>query len=252
MPVDPATLALLFATGVVGGVVSVVVSLASLVTYPVLIALGVPPVAANVTNTVALTFNGLGAALGAGPELRGQRPLLLRLAAIAAAGGATGAAILLLLPGRTFELIAPLLIAGAAVAVLIQPRLVLHARFRPRGITPPTAAAYYATTTYSGYFGAGGGILAIVALSGIIERPLVEVNAAKSALAGVANGTAAIAFILWGPVRWLDAIPLAAGLFVGGLIGPAIVRTLPPGIFRRAVVVCGFGVAALLALRALG
>lgn len=252
MGIDAGMVAILFATGVVGGIVSVVVSLASLVTYPVLVALGLPPVTANVTNTVALTFNGLGAAIGARRELHGQRAQLLRLALIGGAGGATGAALLLLLPGRSFELVAPVLIAGASVAVLLQPRLMLHARFQPRGITPATAASYYATTIYSGYFGAGGGVLAIVALSGIIDRPLVEVNAAKSSLAGVANGVAAVAFILWGPVRWADAIPLAAGLFVGGLIGPSIVRALPARVFRRVVVVCGLLVAAILAIRALG
>ncbi len=247
--IDPATVLVLLVTGFLGGVVSVLVSLASLVTYPVLLALGLPPVSANVTNTVALTANSLGAMVGARPELHGQRPTLLRLAVVAAAGGATGAVLLLVLPDRTFELVAPLLIGGASMLILIQPWLQAHARFRPRGITPATAAAYFATAIYIGYFGAAGGVLALVSLGAIIDRPLTHVNAAKAVLAGAANGAAAIGFTLFGPVRWVMVLPLAAGLFVGGLVGPAIARRLPASVFRLLIAVCGLGVAVLLGIR---
>jgi len=246
---DPTTALALLATGFLGGVVSVLVSLASLVTYPALLALGLPPVSANVTNTVALTANSLGAMVGARPELRGQRPTLVRLAAVAAVGGATGAVLLLVLPDRTFELVAPLLIGGASLLILVQPWLRAHARLRPRGITPTTAAAYFATATYIGYFGAAGGVLALVSLGAIIDRPLTHVNAAKAVLAGAANGAAAIGFALFGPVRWSMVVPLAAGLFIGGLVGPAIARRLPTTVFRLLIAVCGLGVAVLLGVR---
>jgi uncharacterized protein len=247
--VSPIQVLVLLGAGVIGGIVSVLVSLASLVTYPVLLAVGLPPVAANVTNTVALTFTGLGATIGARPELRGQGPTILRLAAVAAAGGATGAVLLLVLPGRWFELVAPVLIAVASILILVQSRLARRARFRPRGITPVTAAAYFATAIYICYFGAAGGIIAIVALASIIDRPLVHVNAAKSALSGIANGVAAVGFALFGPVRWAFVVPLAVGLFVGGLAGPWIARRLPPGVFRLLIASCGLGVASLLAWR---
>ena len=247
--VTPIQVLVLLGAGVVGGIVSVLVSLASLVTYPVLLALGLPPVAANVTNTVALTFNGVGATIGARPELRGQGPTLLRLAVVAAAGGATGAVLLLVLPGRWFELVAPGLIAGASILILAQPRLARRSRFQPRGITPATAAAYFATAIYIGYFGAAGGIIAIVALASIIDRPLIHVNAAKATLSGIANGIAAVGFTLFGPVRWAFVLPLAVGLFAGGLAGPWIARRLPPGAFRLLIASCGLGVASLLAWR---
>jgi hypothetical protein len=246
---DPTTALVLLATGFVGGVVSVLVSLASLVTYPTLLALGLPPVSANVTNTVALTANSLGAMMGARPELRGQRPTLARLAVVAAAGGATGALLLLVLPARAFELVAPLLIGGASLLVLVQPRLQANGRFNPRGITSATAAAYFGTATYIGYFGAAGGVLALVSLGAIIDRPLTHVNAAKAVLAGAANGAAAIGFALFGPVRWSMVVPLAAGLFLGGLVGPAIARRLPATVFRLLIATCGLAVAALLAIR---
>lgn len=146
--VDFSQAAALFVAGVVGGIVSVLVSLASLVTYPALLAAGLPPVSANVTNTVALVFNAIGAGLGARPELVGQRPTLLRLALVAGAGGATGAALLLALPGRWFELVAPALIAAASASVLVQPWFQRRARFRARGITAATASAFFATTVY--------------------------------------------------------------------------------------------------------
>jgi uncharacterized membrane protein YfcA len=239
----------LLGVGVVGGIVSILVSLASLVTYPALLAMGLPPVAANVTNTVALVFNAGGAVIGARGELEGQRPTIARLAIVAAAGGATGALLLLVLPTRWFELAAPFLIAGASALILVQPWLSQHARFAPKGITPATATAYYLSAIYTGYFGAAGGIIAIVVLSGIIDRPLAKVNAAKAVLAGVANGAAALGFALFGPVQWAFVVPLAAGLFIGGLVGPWMARRLPPGLFRGLIGVCGIGVAALLAWR---
>ena len=224
-------------------------SLASLVTYPALLAIGLTPVAANVTNTVSLTFTGVGASLASRPELEGQRPTLLRLAVAAAAGGLTGAALLLALPGRAFELVAPVLIAAASAIVLLQPWLEGRTIFQPRGLRPGRIAAFYATAVYTGYFGAAGGVLGIVALGAIIARPLVQLIAAKNVLAGVSNGVAALAFAAFGPVAWAYVVPLAAGLFVGGLIGPRIARRLPPGALRLLIGICGLSVAALLGWR---
>lgn len=247
MDVTPEQILLLLAAGFVGGIVSILVSLASLVTYPALLAMGLPPVAANVTNTVALVFNAVGASIGARPELEGQAPILRRLAVLAAAGGAAGAALLLVLPGRWFELIAPLLIAGASILLVLQPRLAARPRFRPRGITAATGGAYFATAVYIGYFGAAGGILAIVALASIIARPLVEVNAAKAVLSGVSNGVAAAAFVVFGPVQWAFVLPLAAGLFLGGIVGPWLARRVPAPALRVMIGGCGLVVAAVLA-----
>ena len=252
MEITPLTFVALVAAGVLGGVVSVLVSLASLVTYPALLAAGLPPLAANVTNTVALTFTSLGATLGGRPELVGQRPTLVRLGAVALLGGATGAVILLVLPARSFELVVPFLVAGAAILILVQPWLQRRERFQPRGITPVTAAAYFATATYIGYFGAAGGVIAIVTLASIIDRPLTHLNAAKAVLSGLANGAAAVGFVLFGPVHWAYVVPLAIGLFAGSYIGPALARRLPTAVFRGLIGVCGLGMAAVLAWRAYG
>jgi uncharacterized membrane protein YfcA len=243
----PEALVLLFVAGVAAGIVSVLVSLASLISYPALLAVGLPPVAANVTNTVALVFLGAGAGLGARRELAGLRPLLVPLAITALAGGIVGAALLLLLPARAFELVAPILIAGAALLVLVGPRLRERPRFQPVGLRPGAVAAYGATAAYTGYFGAAGGVLAFAALSAIIDRPFHDVNASKNLLAAFANGAAAATFVLVGPVAWAAVPPLAAGMLLGGFVGPAIARRIPGPTLRVVVAVCGLAVAAVLA-----
>jgi uncharacterized membrane protein YfcA len=246
---DPARAATLLGVGVVGGVVSVVVSLASLVSYPALLALGLPPVAANVTNTVALTFTGMGSTLGSRRELAGWRGVVLRLAVVSTLGGATGAALLLVLPGRAFELVAPVLVAGASLVLLAQPRLQLDARFRPRGPTPPTLAALFTAAVYTGYFGAAGGVLTLVVLGSVLDAPLIKLNAVKNALAGFANGVAAIGFVAFGPVDWGAVVPLAAGFFLGGRLGPSVARRIPAPRLRRLIAGCGLTVALVLAWR---
>lgn len=245
MPAE--TLVLLYAAGVLAGIVSVLVSLASIISYPVLLAVGLPPVTANVTNTVALVLTGVGAALGSRRELAGLRPIVLRLAVAAVVGGFTGAALLLVLPEVVFELVVPVLIAGASLMLLAQPRLRDRPMLRPRGLRPGPVAVFTATSAYIGYFGAAGGMISISVLSTIIDRPYHDVNAAKNTLAAFANGAAAVVFILVGPVEWAYVIPLALGLFTGGLVGPAIARRVPATALRLAVVACGLTVAAVLA-----
>ena len=112
----------LAAAGVVAGIVSTVVSLASVVSYPALLAIGLPPLSANMTNTVSLLFTGVGAAVGSRPELTGQVARIRRLAPIAALGGAAGATLLLITPAQAFEHAAPILIAAASLVLLFQPR----------------------------------------------------------------------------------------------------------------------------------
>ena len=243
----PEALVALFLAGVAAGIVSVLVSLASLISYPALLATGLPPVTANVTNTIALVATGIGAGLGSRRELVGLRPVIVRLSLAGVLGGAAGALLLLVLPERVFEVVAPLLIAGASLLLLIGPRLKARRVAREAGLRPSTVAVYGATAVYTGYFGAAGGILAVVALARIIERPFHDVNAAKNVLAAASNGAAAVVFILLGPVRWIAVVPLAAGLFTGGLIGPAVARRVPAPVLRVVVAACGLGVAAVLA-----
>jgi uncharacterized membrane protein YfcA len=245
-------LLLLFGVGVFAGVVSTVVSLASIVSYPTLLALGLPALSANVTNTVALVFTGVGAAAGSQRELAGQRGRVLRLGVLTALGGATGAALLMVTPARTFELIAPWLIAGASLILLLQPRAGRIAERVKDEHSRLLRLALFSVAIYTGYFGAAGGILMLAVLTAMIDLPLVRVNAVKNVIAGLANGVAATGFALFGPVRWDAALPLAAGFLAGGWVGPSLVRRLPGQALRVLVAVCGVAVAVKLSIDAYG
>ncbi|GAA4618229.1 sulfite exporter TauE/SafE family protein [Actinoallomurus liliacearum] len=247
-----AHLPILFGVGVLAGVVSTVVSLASVVSYPALLALGLPALSANVTNTVALVFTAVGATAGSQRELTGQRGLVLRLGLLTALGGATGAVLLMVTPSGTFELIAPWLIAGASLILLLQPRAGRLVERSTGEHGRLLRLALFTVAVYTGYFGAAGGILTLAVLSAMIDLPLVRVNAVKNVIAGLANGVAAVGFALFGPVRWDAVLPLAAGFLVGGWIGPALVRRLPGEALRVIVAVCGVAVAVKLGIDAYG
>lgn len=249
---DPLDVALLVVTGVAAGVVSTVVSLASLVSYPALLAMGLPPVAANVSNTVALVFTGIGSVAGSREELAGQGRRVGLIGAGTAVGGALGALLLLRTPPGAFTAVVPVLIAVAAAVILLQPRMAVRSQTSGR---PPSRwwwAGVFGTSIYTGYFGAAGGVLTLAALGGALRDELVRLNALKNAVAMFANGVAAVGFVLFGPVYWSATVPLAVGFLIGGRIGPAIARRLAAGTLRRLIAVCGFGVAAVLAVRTYG
>jgi len=243
----------LLAAGTLSGLLSTVVSIASLVSYPVLLALGVPPLTANMTNTVSLVLTGAGSVASSRPELDGQRDRVVRLAAVTAPGGVTGAAVLLLAPASTFTAVAPVLIGAASVILFVQPRVTALVP-RP-GEADATGglghlAALFLVAAYVGYFGAAGGVLLLVVLSSMIAESLVKVNAIKNAVNGTANFMAAICFAIFGSVRWLFVAPLAAGFLIGGWFGPKIARRVPAGPLRAVVSLCGIGLAVKLGISA--
>ncbi len=276
---SPADLVVLLGVGVLAGIVSTVASLASVVSYPALLALGLPPVSANMTNTVALMFTAVGAAGGSRPELAGQRRLVVRFGLLTAVGGGAGAALLLTTPARGFEYAAPVLIAAGSLVILRQPVTVgprasqgnrlaeaTGAPVVPDAIraadTPGTAAgladgggwrsraAAFAVAVYVGYFGAAGGILMLAVLIRALRQSLARTNALKNVVSGLANAVAGIGFAIFGSVRWAAALPLAAGFLAGGWIGPSIVRRLPARGLRVFIGFCGLAVAIRLGISA--
>jgi uncharacterized membrane protein YfcA len=230
----------LLGVGVLAGIVSTVASLASVVSYPALLALGLPPVSANVTNTVALMFTAVGAAAGSRPELAGQGQRVVRLGLLTATGGGTGAALLLLTPARGFELVAPVLIALGSLVILRRPVPSQPADPGPGWLAQ---AGVFAVAVYVGYFGAAGGVLMLAVLVRLFSQSLARTNALKNVISGLANGVAGVGFAVFGPVEWAAALPLAAGFLIGGWIGPALVRRLPARGLRVFVGICGLAVA---------
>jgi uncharacterized membrane protein YfcA len=240
----------LIAAGTLGGVFSTVVSIASLVTYPALLALGVPPLSANMTNTVSLVLTGAGSAVSSKPELTGQGERVIRLGIVTALGGAVGATVLLLTPASTFTFVAPALIGSASLVLLVQPRIKRLSPATDGGNRQVQGAALFAVAMYAGYFGAAAGVMLLVVLSMMINESMVKVNAVKNVVSGMANAMAAACFALFGDVRWTLVAPLAAGFLVGGWIGPKIARKVPAGPFRVIVSLCGIGLAVKLGMDA--
>jgi uncharacterized membrane protein YfcA len=243
--------AVLGAAGFVAGLCGAVAGLASLVSYPALLAAGLPPLVANVTNTVALVLSSVGSSAASRPELRGQAGRVRRLLAITVAGGLAGAALLLFTPPGVFKLVVPVLIAAASVLLLAQPRLVRRTAGRLRETGLAVSAAMFGVAVYGGYFGAGAGVLMLALLAVSVPETLVRLNALKNVCLGAANAVAALSFVLLGPVRWGAALPLAAGFLLGGALGPWVVRRLPPDPLRIGIALAGLVLAAALTLDAL-
>jgi uncharacterized membrane protein YfcA len=226
-------------------------AIASLVSYPALLAVGIGPLAANVTNAVAGVTIGIGSTLSSREELRNQWWRLRKWAPLCVAGGAAGAALLLLTPSRVFDWLVPFLVAGAALVLLAQRRLTDWHQARPRRRAEPAAlVALGVVGIYSGYFGAGSGIMILAVLLVLVEPDLARANALKNTLLTVTDAVPAVIFALAGRVVWLAAVPLAVGVFAGGLVGPAIARRAAPAILRGAIAACGFGLAVWLLIRA--
>jgi uncharacterized protein len=244
------TALLLVAAGFAAGLSGTIAGLASLFSYPALLAAGLPPLAANVTNTVALTATSVGAAAGSRTELAGQGPTLRRLAPVVLLGGAAGAGLLLLTPGA-FTAIVPVLIAGASVTLLLQPQLrraaERHPPRRPGHTSPWVVAGLFVTAVYGGYFGAAAGVFMLALLLVGTPLTLLKGNAAKNVLLGLANGVAAVGFAVAGPVDWAAAAPMAVGLLAGARLGPVLARRLPTTALRIGIALAGLGLAAALA-----
>ena len=251
--VSPAEFALLLVAGIVGGLTGSIAGLASLATYPALLAVGLAPVSANVTNTVALVFTGVGSLLGSRPELVGQAPRLKKLSPVAAIGGLVGAALLLSTPADGFEKIVPWLLGLAALTILI-PRRPPPAGTEavPPGVGPQLleGAGLFLIAIYGGYFGAAAGVLLLAMLLRTTHASLAKANATKNALLFVANSVAAIAFAFLAPVDWTAVVPLGIGCLIGSRLGPIVVRRAPVVLLRVVIGVAGLALAIRLGLQA--
>lgn len=240
-----------FTAGVAAGAINSVVGSGTLITFPVLLAVGYPPVVANVSNTVGLVPGLASGAYGYRRELRGQRRRLLRLGAGSLLGGLTGGMLLLVLPARAFRAIVPALIALACVLVLIQPKITRRlARRRVNGRGEGgllLIAGVYGVGIYGGYFGAAQGVLLIAILGLGLHDDLQRINGAKNVLAGLVNLVAALLFIAVADVAWQPAVLIAGGSIMGAQIGANLGRRLPPAALRGVIVIVGTaGIARLL------
>jgi uncharacterized protein len=236
----PEALAVL-AAGVAAGTINTVVGSGTLITFPVLLAVGYAPVTANVSNTIGLVPGSISGSIGYRRELAGQRERVLRLGTASLLGGITGAIALLALPDDLFEAIVPVFIAIALVLIVLQPRLsqMLESRQqRPHGGVE-TGAGVYVAGVYGGYFGAAQGILLLSILGLTLDDDLQRINALKNVLATIVNAVAGLVFVFAAHVAWLPVVLIAAGSAVGGQLGASFGRRLPPAALRAIIVVVG-------------
>jgi hypothetical protein len=242
----------LVCAGVGAGLAGSIAGLASLVSYPALLAVGLGPVAANVTNTVGLVFSTLGSTLGSRVELRGQAPHVRALAVAAVLGGSVGAALLLITPSDTFERIAPWLIGIASLTIVLRPRVqpALTGDGERHTAGAALVGGVFAVGIYGGYFGAAAGVMLLALLLTLTHDTLARSNALKNAVLGIANATAALAFCVLAPVDWAAIVPLAIGLFAGARLGPVVVRHSNASVLRTLIGVAGLALAVKLGVDA--
>jgi uncharacterized membrane protein YfcA len=248
--VSAADVVLLLVAGVLAGVAGSVAGLASLVSYPALLAVGLPALTANVTNTVSLVLYTVGASVFSRRELVGQSGRLRRLALVTAVGGAAGAALLLSTPAEVFELLVPVLIGAASLVLLLQPGVTRLTGGVVSERNPLVLVGVFAVGVYGGYFGAAAGVVLLALLTVSVSEPLARLVAARNVALGLANAVAAVGFAVFGPVRWAAAAPLAAGFLLGGGLGPGLVRRLPSDRLRVAIALLGLGLAIKLGIDA--
>lgn len=238
--------ALIGAAGVVAGIVGTAGGITSLVSYPALLAAGLPAFPANVANIVALVGCWPGSALASRPELNGRVSWLARWTLPAAVGGAIGAALLVSTPSQAFARVVPFLVAVGSLALLLQPRIAALRQHEAAHRGPILFVGLFTVSAYSGYFGAGSGVMTLALLLIAAEPHLARANALKNMLIGATAVTSALLFVFLEPVDWAAVIPLGAGLFAGSLLGPRLARHLPARLLRWLVALLGLALAVRL------
>lgn len=252
----PAEGLLLLAGGVVAGTVNAIAGGGSLITFPLLVWLGLPGVAANVSNALSVAPGYAAGALGSRPELVGQGRRIRTIIPTIVAGTLCGSAILLLTPRSVFDLVVPFLLLAAAAMMAFQDRLralVGNPRTDPQRTAAPPArttvpvqAAVFGCGVYGGYFNAAMGVLLIAALALVLDETLQRLNGLKNVFSAVVGVTTVLTYSVFGPVNWAVVAVLAPGTIAGGFLGARVARKLPAPVLRWTIVVFAVVVAAVL------
>lgn len=254
MPLSGLDYVIIGLAGIGGGFVNAIAGGGTLITFPALIAVGTPPVIANVTNAVALCPGFLGAALAQRRDLPGQERRMRLLLPVVAAGGVIGAMLLLAGGDRAFRTLIPFLILGASALLAAQERirawLTTRTWHRTSGGRSESRLAIFlgVGAIYGGYFGAGLSVIMLAVLGLLLEDSLTRLNALKSTLGLAVNVAAALCFTFSGRVLWGAAATMAVGALVGGVAGGRLAARVRPGTLRFTVVSIGTAVGVLYLL----
>jgi uncharacterized protein len=235
--------------GLAAGTINTVVGSGTLITFPALLAFGVPPVTANVSNTIGLVPGSVSGALGYRRELQGQRSRILRIGVASLIGGVLGGVLLLVLPDGAFSTIVPVLVGLGIVLVLFQTRIQGWVARRREGREPSASdaltgpwwvwPAVLLAGVYGGYFGAAQGVLLMGIMGVGITETLQRLNALKNVLAAIVNAVAGLLFALVADVDWKVVALIGVGSVIGGQVGATVGRRLPAPVLRAVIVVVG-------------
>lgn len=239
------------AAGAAAGAANSIAGGGALITFPTQVALGVPPLAANVTNTVGIVPASVGGALGYSDLLREQNRRFTRLLVPMLVGAAAGTVLLLLTSDAAFEAIVPLLVAASCLLLLLQPRISPRLSHAGDEHSPYLTVGVFLCGAYAAYFGSAVSILLFAILALFVADTLQHLNAIKILLAGCANLLAAVAYAFLAPVEWRYAVTIMVSSFCGGRIGAHYARRIPADPLRISIAAIGLVVAAVLAVRAL-
>jgi uncharacterized membrane protein YfcA len=251
---DVADAVVLLAAGFSAGTANAVAGGGSLVTFPTLIATGMSPIAANVTNSLSVSPGYVGSVVGSRADLSGQRHRVRRLLPIAVVGSAAGCALLLATPARTFEMVVPFLVLAATAALALQDQL-RRLIGQPHLISPRRHQVSLYTmvaagSVYGGYFNAALGVLLVAALGLVLDERMARVSALKNIVSAVIGLTQVVAYGIFGPVNWVAVVILAPATVVGGYLSARLARRLPSTLLRLVVVAFGSVIGVVLLVRA--
>ena len=243
---------LVFLAGIAAGTINTVVGSGTLVTFPTLLAFGVPPVSATMSNAIGLVPGNVSGTWGYRRELRGQWVRLRWQIPASLAGALVGAWLLLHLPATAFEAIVPVLLVVALVLVVTQPLIQrwvkqrAAAAGREQGVMTPQriatlVAATLITGIYGGYFAAAQGVLLVGLMGVLVQDSLQRLNAAKNLLTLLVNTVSALTYtiVAWDRINWPAVGLIAVGSLLGGFIGAGIGRRMSPVVLRSAIVALG-------------
>jgi uncharacterized membrane protein YfcA len=252
---SPQQVVFLFVAGILGGALNAVAGGGSFVAFPALLLVGVPPIPANATNTIAL-WTGVTASGGAyRKRLDVPRRVLIPLLVTSFIGGIAGAFLLLRTPAHTFMRVLPWLMLGATLLFMFGNRI---ARGRPSSVGHEATTAAIAgasifelvVAVYGGYFGGGVGIVNLAMLAAVGMTDIHAMNALKSILGMAINGIAVLVFIAKGAIYWPQGIVMIAGALVGGYFGAHYSQKLPQAWVRNFVILVGAGMTVYFFVRA--
>lgn len=242
---------ILVIAGIAAGLLASIAGLASLVSYPVLLALGLPPISANTTNTAALIFTGAGSTLSSVRELHGNHRTMWQVGTLVLIGSVLGSLLLAYAPEKTFEKIVPFLIFGAGC-------LMLWTQFRkPAGLKQQREPnlfvqglrylAIFLVGIYIGYFGASAGMILLAILITVLQdKKFTTVNAIKNFTSFLANALSLVIYAFTTKVYWWMVVPMGLGMFIGGYMGPVVIRHVPLRPLRILIAFSAFGLAGYL------